>query len=111
MRLLLLGKYPPIQGGVSANVYRAVYELAAKGHELHVITNANEVEDGFRVRYKRRDAQINVSGKVSIGETTPIGDAKFIPQSESFEAKLFGRACKYLSSHRCDVIIGWYLFP
>jgi hypothetical protein len=45
MRICFIGKYPPIQGGVSAQTYWAVRGLAERGHEVCVVTNADEVED------------------------------------------------------------------
>jgi len=48
MRIAILGKIPPIQGGVSAATYWTAMELAKRGHAVHVISNAGEVEQGFR---------------------------------------------------------------
>jgi hypothetical protein len=43
MKICLVGKYPPIQGGVSARTYSYAHALARKGHQVHVVTNAKEV--------------------------------------------------------------------
>ena len=48
MRVCLIGKYPPIQGGVSTETYWTVHALARRGHEVHVVTNSTEVEHGYR---------------------------------------------------------------
>jgi hypothetical protein len=40
MRLCLIGKYPPIQGGVSARTYQLAHGLARRGHDVYVVTNA-----------------------------------------------------------------------
>ena len=48
MRICLVGKYPPIQGGVSAQTYWFAQELANQGHQVHIVSNADEVEAGYR---------------------------------------------------------------
>ena len=48
MRVCLIGKYPPIQGGVSMRTYHMAHELAKRGHQVQVITNAREVELPWR---------------------------------------------------------------
>jgi hypothetical protein len=45
VRICIVGKYPPIQGGVSAQTYWAARGLAAGGHDVSVVTKAAEVED------------------------------------------------------------------
>ena len=48
MRVLLFGKVPPIQGGVSRATWTAVNDIAAAGHEVTVISNGSALEPGFR---------------------------------------------------------------
>jgi hypothetical protein len=55
MRLCVIGKYPPIEGGVSAHTYWLAHGLASLGHEVHVITNGNEVEQRFRMWMRPED--------------------------------------------------------
>ena len=43
MKLLIFGKFPPIQGGVSMRTFHLAHALAKSGHEIHVITNAKKV--------------------------------------------------------------------
>src|SRR5689334_3215677 len=49
MKLCVVGKYPPIQGGVARDTFWAAFALAQQGVEVHVVTNAAEVEPEFRV--------------------------------------------------------------
>ena len=49
VRLCFVGKYPPIEGGVARDNLWAAFALAEQGHEVHVVTNAREVEDRFRI--------------------------------------------------------------
>ena len=48
MKLCVIGKYPPIQGGVSRENFWQTYALAQAGYEVHIVTNAQEVENEFR---------------------------------------------------------------
>ncbi len=47
MRICFIGKYPPIEGGVSSHAYWLAKALGKKGHEVHVVTNAQEVEKEY----------------------------------------------------------------
>ena len=49
MRICAIVKYPPIQGGVSAQSYWLCRGLAEAGHDVHVVTNADEVEGDYRL--------------------------------------------------------------
>ena len=42
MKICFISKYPPIEGGVSARVYWLTKSLGEKGHEVHIVTNAQE---------------------------------------------------------------------
>ena len=49
MRICAVIKYPPIQGGVSAQSFWLARGLADAGHEVFVVTNADSVEDDYRI--------------------------------------------------------------
>ena len=57
MRICIIGKFPPIQGGVSARTYWSAHALAARGHEVHVVTNAKEARPPFRMHMRQQDWQ------------------------------------------------------
>jgi hypothetical protein len=44
-----------IQGGVSTRTYWAAHVLAVRGHEVHVVTNAKEVRQPFRMHTREED--------------------------------------------------------
>ncbi len=52
MRICIIGKFPPIQGGVSMRTYWSAHGLAARGHEVHVVTNAKEAVAPFRMHMR-----------------------------------------------------------
>lgn len=50
MRLCIVGKYPPIEGGVSTTTYWLARGLAERGSVVHIVTNAGEVENAYQMR-------------------------------------------------------------
>ena len=57
MRICVIGKFPPIQGGVSMRTYWTAHALAKRGHEVHVVTNAKEATPPFRMHMRDEDWQ------------------------------------------------------
>ena len=79
MRVCAIVKYPPIQGGVSAQSYWLCRALAEAGHEVHVVTNAEEVEQDYRLVLGESDrAWLEPSfdaergGRVRVHRTEPM---------------------------------------
>jgi glycosyltransferase involved in cell wall biosynthesis len=48
MKICIIAKYPPIEGGESSKAYWLARALGQRGHEVHVVTNALEVEEEYR---------------------------------------------------------------
>src|SRR5205807_6967263 len=76
MKVLVIGKFPPIEGGVSAQTYWFCTALAQRGHQIEVITDAAEVEDEYRIWLRRDDLKrLNASyeggGQVRVRWTKP----------------------------------------
>ena len=55
MRICVIGKHLPIQGGVSGFNYRLTHALARLGHTVMVVTNADEVESEYRMGLSAHD--------------------------------------------------------
>lgn len=115
MRILVVGKYPPLQGGVSSQTYWSTRELATRGHEVHVVTNANEVPYGFRqFILDEATAQSSCdpgSGSLEVHHTDALPDNSYIPWANPFGSKLFGLALHTAEERGADVILGWYFEP
>ena len=69
MRICIIGKFPPIQGGVSMRTYRTAHALAARGHDVHVVTNAKEVTPPFRMHMRAEDWRDARRGWIRIGDS------------------------------------------
>ena len=117
MRICIIGKFPPIQGGVSARTYWVAHDLAARGHEVHVVTNAKEVRPPFRMHMRRQDwkrceAACGPSGSVNVHWTDPVDNSQFyIPMASAFVSKLAATAARVHSEHPFDVVYSHYLEP
>ena len=116
MRLCLVGKFPPIQGGVSARMYRLAHGLARRGHAVHVVTNAMEVEDAYRVTMRPEDharlAGRYGDGYVRVHQTvSDPGGQWHVPWHNPYTTKLAGLAIDVIRDHGLECVFSWYLEP
>lgn len=115
MRICLIAKYPPIQGGVSSSTFTVVHRLAQDGHEIDVVTNAREVDPSYRQMLLPDEQSFslfkNQKGIIRVHFTEGILDNSYIPFANPFSTKLFGLASKVIENKKPDLIIGWYFEP
>ena len=118
MKICLLGKYPPIEGGVSGNTYWLARGLAERGHEIHVVTNAEEVEDRYRLALAAEDAswyqpRFEGGGSVRVYNAEPFTRhaMEHIPTANPFVSKLASLATDVVRRHGCGTILAYYFEP
>ena len=114
MRIAIIGKFPPIQGGVSARTYSVAHELAARDHDVAVITNASEVERTHRHILLADDMPLlRQRGRRSIElyESEPLLPETHIPHDPAFATRLLGLSLDVCSRASYDLVVGWYLEP
>ena len=122
MNVCFITKYPPIQGGVSTQCYWAARGLAERGHVVRVVTNANEVEDVFRIDITQEDLAIDgpyqprftaSGGRVEVDSTERPDRSKiyYIPLGNPSVSRLASRALKAVDEAGCKVIFSQYLEP
>ncbi|WFE38254.1 glycosyltransferase [Micromonospora sp. WMMD998] len=119
MKICFVGKYPPIEGGVSAQNYWAAAALASRGHEVYVVTNSNEVEERFRQRLDDVDAADYepqfpaTGGAVKVIRPEPMTPRRMahIPSSNPFVSKLAGLAAATIRENGCELIVAYYFEP
>lgn len=118
MKIIVIGKYPPIEGGVSASNYWTCRILAEGGHEVHVVTNSSEIEPQYRMWLQDEDQAMlrpdfSQSGgtRVFIHNTEKNDRALYIPWANPYVTKLTGIALSVARSYGCDLIYGHYLEP
>jgi glycosyltransferase involved in cell wall biosynthesis len=116
VRICIIGKFPPIQGGVSTRTYWSAHGLAALGHEVHVVTNAKEAVGPFRMLMRAGDwercAASHDIGSVVVHWTDPVDRSQsYIPMASPFVSKLAATAAQAHSERPFDVIYSHYLEP
>ena len=115
MKLCMIGKYPPIQGGVSRENFWQTYTLAQAGFDVHVVTNAQEVENEFRCidlpfLPHPLDSLASTQGKVTV-HSTPRTRHEYIPWANPFVTKLASLATDVIKTYDCELIHSSYFEP
>ena len=116
MRICVIGKFPPIQGGVSMRTYWTAHALARRGHEVHVVTNAKEAIPPFRMHMRDEDWQrcgaSYGAGSVTVHWTDPVDRSQsYLPMASPFVTKLAALAANAHAAHPFDIIYSHYLEP
>jgi glycosyltransferase involved in cell wall biosynthesis len=96
--------------------YWAAHALAARGHEVHVVTNAKEVQPPFRMHMREQDWErceaAYDGGSVTVHWTDPVDRSQaYIPMASPFVSKLAGIAVRLHAEHPFDVLHSFYLEP
>lgn len=120
MNICIIGKYPPIEGGVSTTTYWLAYGLAKKGHTVHVVTNADEVEEEYRMHMdKASDANWyepcfkSSKGKVIVHNVSAFSrkSMNHIPLTNPYVSRLAGLAAQVINQYNCKVTLAYYFEP
>jgi glycosyltransferase involved in cell wall biosynthesis len=112
MKLCFISKYPPIEGGISSSTYWLAKALGKKGHEVHIVTNALEVEDIYREELDQKDpnyAPKNVY--VHSTDPSPKANPSHIPFSKAYAEKLSNLAIEVIEEYNLQLIDSWYVLP
>jgi glycosyltransferase involved in cell wall biosynthesis len=115
MRVCIIGKYPPIQGGVSRENFWMTYALALEGLDIHLVTNAKEVESEYRCTDvgflpNPLDSLSSVQNKVTV-HYTPQARHEYVPWANPFVTKLASIATDVIKTHGCELIHSVYFEP
>lgn len=111
MRVCLISKYPPIEGGESSKVYWLAKGLGERGHEVHVVTNAWEVESKYRENLEVDDLEQLHPKNVFIHNTEPFIDPAFIPCTKPYTEKIASLAIEIIREYDLQLIDSWYILP
>lgn len=114
MKICLISKYPPIEGGISSNTYWLAKSLGEKGHKVHIVTNALEVENEYREELDLNDPNY-CPNNVFIHSTSPSptieANPSHIPFSNIYCEKLASLAIQTIEEFDIDIIDSYYLVP
>lgn len=118
MKICIIGKVPPIQGGTSRSCLFTAYALACAGNKVYVVTNANEVESEYRIftmdyfNKERSDEFFSLEHKnLKIFSTNFDVHHAHIPCGDLFVTKLASLAVEIVRQYKCDFIFSYYLEP
>jgi glycosyltransferase involved in cell wall biosynthesis len=102
--------------------YWAARGLAQKGHKVFVVTNADEVEQTFRIHLTKEDLATGgeyarefpeTSGFVRVHSTQPPDRRRlyYIPMNNPTVTRLAAIATDVIRAEKCEVIFTYYLEP
>jgi glycosyltransferase involved in cell wall biosynthesis len=93
--------------------YRTAHALAARGHEVHVVTNAREAAPPFRMHMRAEDWDLcEARGSVQVHWTDPVDHSQsYLPMASPFVSKLAAIAARVHSVRPFDVIFSYYMEP
>ncbi|MBI2472016.1 MAG: glycosyltransferase [Planctomycetes bacterium] len=112
LRICFISKYPPIEGGESAKAYWLAKALGEKGHEVHIVTNAWEVESSYREQIDAEDLSFNFQPKnVHVHNTDPFIEPAYIPYSKPYTEKIASLAIDIIKEYDLQLIDSWYILP
>lgn len=106
MKICIISKYPPIQGGIAAKTFWLAKGLGDRGHLIHIVTNAGSVEKEYFID----DNSPVTSPNISVHSVIP--DIPWhIPYSELYIARLLDKTLEIIDKYQIDVIDTNYLIP
>ncbi|MQB07140.1 hypothetical protein DXT91_23940 [Agrobacterium tumefaciens] len=113
MHVLLFGKIPPIQGGVSRSTWLAACDFLDTGHSIEIISNAEAIDYGFRQMTMEADGELEAFRQRggTIHNIENILAQSYIPWAPPFLSQMLGAGFESIRRASPDVIIGWYLEP
>ncbi|MEK6833384.1 MAG: glycosyltransferase family 4 protein [Nanoarchaeota archaeon] len=114
MKIMIIGKWPPIQGGVCADTYRLAKGLGEHGHEIIILTNAWEVESEYRSKLYGDDIDKLQPKNVSLFSTVTYENKKLfhIPSTDMTITKLVSRGIEAIEKKgKPDLIYSYYFEP
>lgn len=113
MKLTVVGKYPPIEGGVSSRMYWLARALAERGMQIDIVTNAGRVENAYRIPLDLNNPETKAAYErpnLAVFSLTGAPPAH-IPYSESYLSRLVNLGLKVVGERGSDLIYANYLEP
>jgi len=113
MKILMISKYPPIEGGVSSRNYWLAKALGDRGIEVSVITNALACEEEWRAGLDMGDvASLKMHQPKNVFFYSLKDEPPFhIPYSQGYLSRLVNLGLKVIGERGADVIYSHYLEP
>lgn len=110
MKICMISKYPPIEGGVSARTYWLARALGEQGVEVHIVTNAQEVEEKYKEIIQDGDPEYAPTN-VYVHSTNEKSNPWYIPFSKSYAERIAGLAIEVIKKYDLQLIDSYYILP
>ncbi|MEA3485721.1 MAG: glycosyltransferase, partial [Candidatus Aerophobetes bacterium] len=99
------------EGGESSKNYWLAKALGSRDHEVHVVTNAWEVESDYREHFEVGDLDYYQPSNVVVHNTNPFDDPWYIPYTRPDIAKLASYAIEVVRRYNLQLIDSRYVLP
>lgn len=110
MKICIISKYPPIEGGVSARAYWLAKALGERGHEIHIVTNAIEVENEYKEKFDINDPEF-IPRNVYLHSTDADTNPWHIPFSKAYTERIANLAIEVIEKYDLQIIDTYYILP
>ena len=110
MRICIISKYPPIEGGVSALVYWLAKALGEREHEVHIVTNAQEVENEYKEQIDDNEQEY-IPKNVHLHSTKSDTNPWHIPFSKAYTERISNLAIEVIEEYNIQLIDSYYILP
>lgn len=106
-RIVLISKYPPIEGGIASKTFWLSRTLAQRGHEVHIVTDRIGIAPEYSLRHYKDTFEAD---KLFVHRaTTEL--PWHIPNNNHFDLDMLNTAVKVVRETGADVIDTGYLIP
>jgi len=110
LKICMMSKYPPIEGGVSSRTYWLAKALGERGHNVHIVTNAQEVESEYKERIDSNE-QEHTPKNVYLHSTGPNTNPWHIPFSKAYTERIANLAIEVIEKYNIQLIDSYYILP
>ena len=107
MKLLVISKYPPLEGGIAAKTYWLCRALAERGHTVHVVTDGENIDADYCSPAFQDQLAVKNLHVHRPQEKIPW----HIPNDPHRSLALLNAALEVVDRHGADVIDTGYLIP
>jgi len=91
-------------------MYWLTKTLGERGHEVHIVTNAQEVEEEYRERIETNDQQY-APENVFVHSTNPNNNPWHIPFSKAYTERIASLAIEVIEKYNIQLIDSFYILP
>lgn len=106
--IVILSKYPPLEGGIAAKTYWMARGLAARGHEVHIITHGLDAGREYRIQGNNEHPEVVPNLLVHRPEEEIPWH---IPEDDEQVLALLDLTLRVIQEHKVQIVDTGYLVP